>query len=209
MDTGKQVTSKSPPTIKVIFAFAIVYIVWGSTYYFIKEALAGFPPFILGAFRFIVAGLLILIYAAAKGEKVFDKKLMPRAAASGILMLFLGNGMVIWVEQFLSSAMAAIMVSSAAFWFVILDRPKWKINFSNTNIIIGLIVGFFGVILLFWDKLSGANFRHDKEALGMQLPALVGHPKRNRGDGNAWCRALRLLESPSKHTEALYQKARP
>ncbi|MBL7698216.1 MAG: EamA family transporter [Chitinophagaceae bacterium] len=169
MDTGNRTPATSPATIKVILAFAIVYIVWGSTYYFIKEALDGFPPFILGALRFVVAGLLILIYAAIKGEHVFDKKLIPRAAISGILMLFVGNGMVIWVEQFLSSAMAAIMVSSAAFWFVILDKPKWKANFSNTNIILGLLFGFFGVILLFWDKLSGASLGRDREALGMLL----------------------------------------
>lgn len=169
MDTENSRPASSPATIKVVLAFAIVYIVWGSTYYFIKEALAGFPPFILGALRFIAAGVIILIYAAIKGEKIFNKKLIPHAALSGILMLFLGNGMVIWVEQFLPSAMAAIMVSSAAFWFVILDKPKWKKNFSNTNIIIGLIIGFVGVILLFWDKLSGASFGRDKEALGMLL----------------------------------------
>jgi drug/metabolite transporter (DMT)-like permease len=77
--------------------------------------------------------------------------------------------MVIWVEQSVPSAMAAIMVSSAAFWFVILDKPKWKKNFSSTNTILGLGFGFFGVILLFWEKLSGASFAGDKEALGMLL----------------------------------------
>ena len=150
-------------------AFAIVYIVWGSTYYFIKEALAGFTPFLLGAVRFIIAGVIILGWAMLKGEKVFDWKLLPNAAVSGLLMLFLGNGMVIWVEQTLPSAMAAIMVSSAAFWFVILDKPKWKTNFSNTNTILGLIFGFIGVILLFWDKISGTSISGDKEALGLLL----------------------------------------
>lgn len=166
---SQQKISRQPGTLAVVGAFAIVYIVWGSTYYFIKEALAGFPPFILGAVRFIVAGIIILIWAAVKGEKVFDWKLVPKAGFSGLLMLFLGNGMVIWVEQTLPSAMAAIMVSSAAFWFVILDKPKWKTNFSNTNTILGLIFGFIGVILLFWDKISGASISGDKEALGMLL----------------------------------------
>ena len=160
---------KSPSTLQVVVAFAVVYIVWGSTYYFIKEALAGFPPFILGAVRFIIAGIIILLWSAVKGEKLFDKKLMPHAAVSGIMMLFIGNGMVIWVEQSVPSAMAAIMVSSAAFWFVILDKPKWKKNFSDTNTILGLVFGFIGVILLFWNKLSGSSFAGDKEALGMLL----------------------------------------
>ena len=167
-DTNKN-NSRPPGKLSIIVAFAIVYIVWGSTYYFIKEALAGFPPFLLGAVRFIIAGLIILGWAMFKGEKVFDWKLVPNAAVSGLLMLFLGNGMVIWVEQTLPSAMAAIMVSSAAFWFVILDKPKWKTNFSNTNTILGLIFGFIGVILLFWDKISGTSISGDKEALGLLL----------------------------------------
>ncbi|WP_379092864.1 EamA family transporter [Pedobacter sp. UC225_65] len=51
---------KPAPLIIVYLAFAIVYVVWGSTYFFIQKALAGFPPFILGTFRFIVAGLLLI-----------------------------------------------------------------------------------------------------------------------------------------------------
>lgn len=160
---------KSPTPFKIVLAFLIVYIVWGSTYFFIKEALSGFPPFLLGALRFIIAGILLLIWAALRGEKLFNSQQMKQAAISGVLMLFVGNGMVIWVEQFLPSAMAAIMVSSAAFWFVILDRPKWKANFSNTNIILGLIFGFIGVILLFWEKVSGAHIKGDKEAIGLLL----------------------------------------
>ena len=156
-------------TFAVVVAFAVVYIVWGSTYFFIKGALGGFPPFILGAVRFIIAGVIILAWAAIRGEKVFDWKLIPKSAFSGFLMLFIGNGMVIWVEQTLPSAMAAIMVSSAAFWFVILDKPKWKLNFTNTNTILGLVFGFIGVILLFWDKISGTTIAGDKEALGMLL----------------------------------------
>jgi len=161
--------SKSPGTLAIVVAFAIVYIVWGSTYFFIKEALTGFPPFVLGAIRFIIAGLIILLWAKIKGEKLFDWKLIPNAAFSGLLMLFLGNGMVIWVEQTLPSAMAAIMVSSAAFWFVILDKPKWKTNFSNTNTILGLVFGFIGVILLFWEKIAGTTISGDKEVLGLLL----------------------------------------
>ncbi|HUQ64699.1 MAG TPA: EamA family transporter [Flavitalea sp.] len=162
-------STKSPSTLSIVLAFAVVYIVWGSTYFFIKEALTGFPPFLLGAIRFVIAGVIILGWAMLKGENIFDWKLIPNAAVSGLLMLFIGNGMVIWVEQTLPSAMAAIMVSSAAFWFVILDKPKWKINFSNSNTILGLVFGFIGVILLFWDKISGKSIAGDKEALGLLL----------------------------------------
>ena len=65
---------KKANPILVILAFAIVYVVWGSTYFFIQKALAGFPPFILGSFRFLVAGVLLMGWCIFKGEKIFDKK---------------------------------------------------------------------------------------------------------------------------------------
>lgn len=141
------------PLLLVYLAFAIVYVVWGSTYFFIQKALHGFPPFILGTFRFIVAGVLLLGWCKLNGLRLFDRKLIKTAAISGILMLGIGNGIVIWVEQFIPSGLVAIMVASAAIWFVILDKPKWKENLSSKSTVAGLIVGFLGVILLFGEQL--------------------------------------------------------
>ncbi|MEO6453930.1 MAG: EamA family transporter [Ginsengibacter sp.] len=140
----------------VILAFAVVYIVWGSTYFFIQRAEKGFPALILGAFRFIAAGVLMLGWSLLKKENLFVKKDIKNAIVCGILMLFIGNGVVIWVEQYLPSAVVAIMVSSAPVWFVLLDKPMWKQNFSSKSILAGLIIGFAGVILLFSEKIKEA-----------------------------------------------------
>lgn len=163
--------SKTPSTALVVLAFATVYIVWGSTYFFIQRALEGFPPFILGSFRFIVAGLLMMSWALLNGEDVFNKKQILPAAVSGFLLLFIGNGVVIWVEQFLPSAMVAIMISSSPIWFVLLDIPKWKENLSNRSTIIGLIIGFGGVLLLFSERISSAltSMNSGRDLFGMAL----------------------------------------
>ena len=144
---------KAPSTLMVAVAFAIVYIVWGSTYFFIHKALEGLPPFFIGAFRFIIAGLLMMAWALIQGENVFNFKNIKPAIITGLLLLFVGNGVVIWVEQFLPSAMVAIMISSSPIWFVLLDKPKWQENLSNRSTIVGLIIGFAGVILLFSERV--------------------------------------------------------
>jgi len=116
----------------VIIAFATVYIVWGSTYFFIRVAeQGGMPPFMLGAIRFIIAGLLMMGWCLMKGEKIFVKRDIITAAITGVLLLFIGNGIVIWAEKTLPSAMVAIMVSSAPIWFVLLDKPNWGINLKK------------------------------------------------------------------------------
>ncbi len=147
---------KSASTLLVVIAFATIYLVWGSTYFFIRIAVHDIPPFLLGAIRFMISGLLLLGWCLLRGEKVFHWESVKHAIVGGLLMLFIGNGVVIWVEQELPSALVAILVSAAPLWFVIIDWREWKRNFSTASTIAGIVIGFGGVILLFYEKLSGA-----------------------------------------------------
>lgn len=136
----------------VIIAFATVYIVWGSTYFFIQTAVHHIPALLVGVIRFLAAGLLMLVWCIIKGEKVWDWNAIKPAAVSGLLMLLVGNGGVIWAEKVIPSSLAAVLVSAAPLWFVLLDKPKWKENLTNRETIIGLVIGFAGVILLFSEQ---------------------------------------------------------
>jgi len=149
----QEIHSKHPPLVKVIIAFAIVYIVWGSTYFFVQAAERDFPPFILGAFRFFIAGLLLMAWCAAKGYKLFDRSQIKTSFIVGTLLLFIGNGSIIWAEETLPSSLVAVLVSAAPLWFVLFDRRKWNINFNDKFIITGVFTGFAGVILLFGEKI--------------------------------------------------------
>lgn len=93
-------------------------------------------------------------WCVARGEKVFKREYILPSALTGFLLLFIGNGAVIWAEQYIPSVVVAIMVSSSPIWFVLLDKSKWYINFNSMSTVIGLIIGFGGVILLFWDQVS-------------------------------------------------------
>ncbi len=154
--------SKIPRSSSVILAFITVYIVWGSTYFFIRHALSGFPPLLLGAIRFITAGLLLMIWALIKKEKLVEWRAMKIAAISGFFILFIGNGVVIYVEQYVSSAWAAIIVSAAPIWFVLYDKLHWKENFGSKSILAGLAMGIIGIILLFSENITSikANTNH-------------------------------------------------
>lgn len=158
----------------VIVAFAIVYLVWGSTYFFIRMAVEHIPPLILAGIRFLVAGSLLLGWCALRGERIFDWQAIKPAAISGLLLLFIGNGAVVWVEQFLPSSLVAVLVSSAPIWFVILDKPLWKENFRSTSTIAGLIVGFIGVLLLFSQQASAVAVSHNKIQIISLILLVIG-----------------------------------
>lgn len=141
-------TTKASPLL-VIVAFATVYVVWGSTYFFIQMAVQGFPPMLMGALRFFTAGILLLGWCYIKGDKVFIKRDIITSGICGLLTLFVATGIVIWVERNIPSAMVAIMVSVNPIWFIILDKTNWRVNLKNKSTILGLIIGFAGILLLF------------------------------------------------------------
>ena len=165
--------NKTASPLMVILAFAIVYIVWGSTYFFIQIAIKDFPPFLLGALRFLMAGALMFAWCLYKKETLFNWKNIKHAAVSGILMLFCGNGIIIWVEQSMPSGMVAIMVSSAPLWFVLLDKPKWSDNLGSKSIIVGLLIGLAGVVLLFSEQLGEALSIQNKETVSVSSMILL------------------------------------
>jgi drug/metabolite transporter (DMT)-like permease len=183
-------TNKSASPALVIVAFATVYIVWGSTYFFIQMAIHGIPPLLMGAMRFFTAGSLLLTWCAIKGEKLFNRSSIVITAITGILLLCGGNGAVIWAEQKLPSAMVAILVSAAPIWFVLLDKQSWGVNFKSKSTVAGLIVGFAGVILLFGEQL-GAIFAGGSVIL--KLPGML----------------LLILGSISWSSGSLYAKHHP
>ncbi|RCH55107.1 EamA family transporter [Mucilaginibacter hurinus] len=160
--------TKTTSTLWVIVAFAVIYVVWGSTYFFIQMAIHGIPPFVMGAIRFLLAGMLMLAWCVFTGEKLGTLKKNKHVFISGVMMLFGGNGALIWAEQSVPSGLAAILVSAGPIWFVLLDKSHWHINFKSKSIMSGLVIGFGGVVLLFSEQLSGALNTHSFA----QLPEL-------------------------------------
>lgn len=149
--------------IRIIIAYFLIYVVWGSTYYFIGVALKGFPPFLLGAFRFTMAGLLLLTWSYKRGEPVFKKSLIKKSAISGIVLLFIDMAVVMLAQQYLSSSLVAIIASSTAIWIMALDVRMWKKNFRNPAIILGIIIGFIGVLMLYVEQLSSDGTYEHKQ----------------------------------------------
>src|SRR5438105_7214486 len=122
---------KAVSPVMVIIAFATVYLVWGSTYFFIQQAIKHIPALLMGAIRFLIAGLLLMGWCIIKKERIWNWSQIKASLVSGLLMLFVGNGAVIWAEQTLPSSLVAVLVSSAPLWFVLLDKPKWKDNLTS------------------------------------------------------------------------------
>lgn len=150
----------------IVLAFLAVYIIWGSTYFFIERAVRHFPPMVLGSLRFLAATLILAAWVKIKGEKLWNKSAIRYSLISGVLMLFVGNGAVIWAEQYLQSSFVAIFLASSPIWFLVFDKPQWSANFRSRLTLTGVFAGLIGVVFLFYEKVEGGS-------LGLAILPLV------------------------------------
>lgn len=159
--------------VLVIVAFTTVYLVWGSTYFFIQVAVKDFPPLIMGSIRFIAAGSLLLAWCIIRGEARLSWGQMKTAVITGLMLLLIGNGAVIISEQWLPSSLVAVLISSVPFWFIVLDVRGWKDNLRKRSVISGLVSGFIGVTLMFGEKVlkavTSAGFGNEMTGLVILL----------------------------------------
>lgn len=155
--------------VNIIIAYFLIYIVWGSTYYFIGVALRDLPPFLLGAFRFTTAGLILLLWCMYRGEPVFKKSLVKKSAISGIVLLFIDMAVVMLAQKYVSSSLVAIIASSTAIWIMALDAPMWKKNFRSPAVVIGIVVGFLGVMMLYVEQFSMDSVAGEHREYGVLL----------------------------------------
>lgn len=134
-------------------ALATVYVVWGSTYLGIRFGLEGFPPFVLAALRFAAAGIAMYAWLRLRGAPAPTRLQWRNAAITGVLLLGFGNGLVCFAEQYVASGVAAVAIASEPLFIalVLCAYREWPRRVE----VVGLIVGFIGVVLL----NSGSDLR--------------------------------------------------
>jgi drug/metabolite transporter (DMT)-like permease len=103
----------------VALALATVYVIWGSTYLAIAVAVQTLPPFWMARVHFIISGSLLYGLALVKGAPQPTFVHWRSAALVGALLLFVGNGGVVWAEQRVGSGVAALLVSMTPLWMVL------------------------------------------------------------------------------------------
>lgn len=159
-------------TLQVAVAYFLIYVVWGSTYYFIGVCLRDIPPFLLGTLRFSLAGGLLLMLCMMRGERVLSRRLVMRSAVSGIVLLFVDQAVIMLAQRYVSSSLVAIVASSTALWIMLLDYREWRHNFRRRITVAGMLLGFAGVAMLYAEQLGQGQSFGDDGVCGVLL--LVG-----------------------------------
>lgn len=138
-----------PRTVALALAFATIYVVWGSTYLAIRVGVETIPPFLMLGARFFFAGVVLYGWLRFRGVTAPTARQWLVATVTGVMMLFLGTGMVGVAEQTLDSGLAALLVSTTPLWMVLAAWLGGRAERPPLAVFSGIAIGLVGVFLLF------------------------------------------------------------
>lgn len=133
---------------RAVLAFAVVYVVWGTTYLAIAWALrGGLPPFAAACLRFVLASGLMCAWLRLRDARPFEGLPLARVAASGVLMLGGGNGLTVWAQQGVPSGIAALVVAATPLVMMLMDWLAFERRAPSSVALAGALVGLSGIAL--------------------------------------------------------------
>jgi drug/metabolite transporter (DMT)-like permease len=166
-------TSSQPqPRSRIIVAFAMLYVLWGSTYLAMRVVVRDMPPYVAGAVRYLAAGPIMLAACALMGRKVsLTRKDLGRLLVISILLLSTGNIGVLWGEEYVSSGMASLIVALVPIWVVMIEAWGFRAGRMRAKGLIGLAVGIVGLQVLLWPRIASGTHLGQLELLGAGILA--------------------------------------
>jgi drug/metabolite transporter (DMT)-like permease len=136
----------SKQTLLIFIALFCTYFFWGSTYLAIRFGIESFPPFMLAGLRYLVAGVIVYIVMRSLGYQNPTCSEWKGATIIGVLLPVMGNGTVCFVQQTVSSSVAALSIATVPVWMAIFST-LWGHHITKREWL-GIVVGFFGILLL-------------------------------------------------------------
>jgi drug/metabolite transporter (DMT)-like permease len=154
----------SPSRWKIVLAFGLVYLFWGSTYLGIDIAVQSIPPGLMCAVRFSIAGVVMLFGCALTGRTIwYSPKMIARSSVVGILLLMGGNLTLSYAELSVSTGLAALIIAITPLWFLVLDSMLIGHHRIAPRGKAGLALGVVGLLVLFYPELTSGTALGRKE----------------------------------------------
>jgi drug/metabolite transporter (DMT)-like permease len=166
-------TARPASAILIWAAILILYVVWGSTYLAIRVAVETFPPFVMGAVRFSIAGAIMIAVATAASRGALARPSLRELrdiAIVGTCLMFGGMGLVSWAEQTVPSGITGVLIALMPMWVAVYERVFFGTRLPRLAIA-GVVLGIVGVTILVGQGL-GADSRLDP----LGIAALVASP---------------------------------
>jgi drug/metabolite transporter (DMT)-like permease len=155
-------------------AFAIIYLVWGSTFLAIRVGVREVPPFLLAAMRFLAAGIVLYGWMAARGERSPSGREWMSVLLLAFLIFVVNYGLLFWAEQRVPSGIAAVMMATIPAFMALSEVILLRTQKVTLRLALALLIGLGGVAALGSDSLSLGGAPIDRAGAVALIIASIG-----------------------------------
>ncbi len=160
--------------VKIVVAFASMYVIWGSTYLAIRVGLENaMPPSLLAGIRLVTAGLLMFAFARWRGYSLrMPRRELIITVIVGIFLLCGGMYFTVLAEQYVPSSLSALLVAVVPLWVASAEGLLPGMDRLTGRGILGLFIGFAGLGILMYPRITGIQ-GDEKQFIGIGLQLLA------------------------------------
>ncbi len=161
----------------VFLMFSLLCLIWGSTWMAIKIGLTDAPPMYALSIRFVLSVLMFYAIIAAKRLSLPSTiKDWLRLGYPGIFIYGIAYALVYWAQLYISSVLMAVLFASFPFFVALLSLSMLKAERLSPLAWTGLLIGFAGIVVIFYDSLQTSHqlFIGSLLGLGGTVAAAVG-----------------------------------
>ena len=139
---------------RAYIALGVVSFFWGTTYIASRIGAQHMPGLFVSGVRQFSSGLILVSFFLAKGYSLPGWNALKRISLQGILLLCVANGLLTWSLEYISSGLAAIIAALVPLFITIFTILLSRCAKITRWMVIGMIVGFGGVLTIFYDYLG-------------------------------------------------------
>lgn len=156
--TRKSDDAKTSGLVISLAMLVTLSLLWGSAYYLVKVALGSLPPLTLTFGRIVVAAVVLVAVATARGGAIGgDWRFWGNAMAAAATGMTLPFTMIALGLQTIDSALAAILIATVPLFTLPLAHMLTHDEQATARAGVGVVVGFIGVVMLFIRETGGDN----------------------------------------------------
>lgn len=160
------------PAVWIPALYALICLIWGSTWLVIKIGLMGVPPFLGAGLRFALASAVLFALIGLRGTRIrLDRNGWIAVLSCGFLSFTLSYACVYWAEQYISSGLAAILYCMMPLATALLSRFWTRSETLTPRKIGGILVAMIGTAVLFWPSESVS--RHQLAGMAAALLSVL------------------------------------
>ncbi len=164
--------STQPHRWQKFLAFAIIYLVWGSTFLAIRIGVRELPPFLFAGMRFFVAGTAIYLWMIARGNPSPAGREWAAASLLAVPIFVMDYGLLFWAEKRVPSGMAAVMMATIPAFTALAEILILRTQRLTLRLTCALLLGIGGVAVLVSPAGFGAGAIDAKGSVALVIAAV-------------------------------------